>query len=96
MDHSLSVSSARGIFPGKNTGAGCRFLLWLVFPTQRLNPYLLHCQMDSLPLNHQQSPAVEYYSAIKKNETVPFAVPWIDIEMIIQSEVSHKEKGKSQ
>ena len=36
---------------------------------------------------------VEYYSAIK-NEIVPFAATWMDIEMIILSEVSHTKKDK--
>ena len=31
-------------FPGKDTGAGCHFLLQGTFPTQRLNPHLLHWQ----------------------------------------------------
>ena len=31
---------------------------------------------------------MEYYSAIKKNEIMPFAATWIDSEMIIPSEVS--------
>ena len=35
----------------------------------------------------------EYYSAIKRNETVPFAKTWMDLEIIIQSEVSQKEKN---
>ena len=42
-------------FPGKNTGAGCHFLLQGVFPTQGSNPHLLHFlhwQVDSLPLHH--------------------------------------------
>ena len=30
---------------------------------------------------------VEYYSAIKKNEIMPFAAKWMDLEMIILSEV---------
>ena len=30
--------------PGKNTGAGCHFLLQEIFPTQGLNSYLLHCR----------------------------------------------------
>ena len=30
--------------------------------------------------------AVEYYSAIKKNEIMPFAATWMDLEMIILSE----------
>ena len=34
----------------------------------------------------------EYYSAIKKNEIMPFAGTWIDLEIIILSEVSQKEK----
>ena len=35
-----------------------------------------------------------YYSAIKKNEIVPFAVTWIDLDIIIPSEVSQMEKDK--
>ena len=27
---------------GKNTGVGCHFLLWVIFPTQRSNPHLLY------------------------------------------------------
>ena len=30
-------------FPGKNTRVDCHFLLQGIFPTQRLNPRLLHC-----------------------------------------------------
>ena len=37
---------------------------------------------------------MEYYSAIKKNEIMPFATTWIDLASIIQSEVSQKEKNK--
>ena len=34
---------------------------------------------------------MEYYAAIKKNEIMPFAAIWIDLEIIIPSEVSQKE-----
>ena len=37
---------------------------------------------------------MEYYSAIKKNEIMPFAATWMDLEIIIQSEVSQKQKNK--
>ena len=37
---------------------------------------------------------VEYYSAIKKNEISPFAATWIDLGIIIGSEVSQTEKDK--
>ena len=35
---------------------------------------------------------IEYYSAIKRIRTLPFAKMWVDPEAVIQSEVSHKEK----
>ena len=37
---------------------------------------------------------MEYYSAIKKNETGLFVVTWMDLEIVIQSEVSQKVKNK--
>ena len=37
---------------------------------------------------------MEYYSAIKNNEIMPFASTWVDLEIIILSEVSQKEKNK--
>ena len=37
---------------------------------------------------------MEYYSAIKKNKIMPFAGTWIELETLILSEVSHKDKDK--
>ena len=36
---------------------------------------------------------MEYYSAIKRNEIEIFVVRWMDLESVIQSEVSQKEKN---
>ena len=37
---------------------------------------------------------MEYYSAVKKNAIMPFAATWMDVEIIILSEVSQTEKDK--
>ena len=37
---------------------------------------------------------MEYYSAIKKSEIIPFAVTWMGLEIAILSEVSQTEKEK--
>ena len=37
---------------------------------------------------------MEYCSAIKKNEIMPFVATWMHLEMLILSKVSQKEKNK--
>ena len=37
---------------------------------------------------------VEYYSAIKKNNIMPFAATWMGLEIVILSEVSQTQKDK--
>ena len=37
---------------------------------------------------------MECYSAINKNEIIPFAAAWMDPESAILSEVTQTEKGK--
>ena len=37
---------------------------------------------------------MKYYSAIKRNKIGSFVVTWMDLESVIQSEVSQKEKNK--
>ena len=35
---------------------------------------------------------MEYYSAIKRNEIMPFATTWMDLEIVIPSEISQIER----
>ena len=37
---------------------------------------------------------MEYYSAIKKNKIMPFAATRVELEALILSDVSQKEKDK--
>ena len=37
---------------------------------------------------------IEYYSAIKRNDIGSFVETWMDLESVIQSEVSQKDKNK--
>ena len=37
---------------------------------------------------------MEYYSAIQKNEIMPFVATWMDLEITILSEVNQTEKNK--
>ena len=37
---------------------------------------------------------MEYYTAVKRNETGSFVEVWMDLETVIQSEESQKEKNK--
>ena len=37
---------------------------------------------------------MEYYPAIKKNKIMPLAATWMELETLILSEVSQKEKDK--
>ena len=38
---------------------------------------------------------MEYYEAIKKKEILPFVTTWMDMEIIMLSEISQSEKDKN-
>ena len=73
MDCSLPGSSVHEIFPGKNTGVGCHFLLWEIFPTQGLNLGLLHCRQSLYQLSHQGRRS--NYTVIKINLKIKRNIP---------------------
>ena len=43
---------------------------------------------------HTHTHTMDYYSAIKKNEILPFAATWMDLEGLMLSEISQTEKDK--
>ena len=56
MDRSpLKVFLSLRDLPRKKIGVGCHFSLQGTFLTQELNSGLLHWQVDSLPLSHQEA-----------------------------------------
>ena len=65
-----SPPSVLGIFPGKNTGMGCHFLLQGIFPTQGLKLGLPHCGQTLYHLSHQGIPCVPFFisQALSKSE----------------------------
>ena len=58
MNCSWPGSSVHGDSPGNNTEVGCHVLLLGNFPTQGLNPGLLHFKQILCYLNHQGSPRI--------------------------------------
>ena len=60
MDCSPPVFLCPWDFPGKNTGVGWHALLQGVFPTQGLNPLLLHLQVGTLPLALPGKPQLQF------------------------------------
>ena len=47
-----------------------------------------------IPHTHTHTHTMEYYSAIKRNKFKTVVVRWMNLEPVIQNEVSQKEKNK--
>ena len=63
----------------------CHAPLSMAFPRQENWSWLLFPSPGSLP-----NPGIDY-SAIKKNETMPFAATWMDLDINTVSEISQRK-----
>ena len=66
MDCSPPGSSVHGIRMDKNIGVGCHSLLQGIFPTQELNPSLLHCRQMIYQLSSEGSLRVSIHLCFTK------------------------------
>ena len=85
-------------FPGKSTGVGCHCLLRLF--TAALFIISRTWKQPGCPATDKWIKklwyiyTMEYYSAIKRNTFESVLMRWMNLEPILQSEVSQKEKDK--
>ena len=77
MDYSPTGSFVLGNSSGKNTDVGCHALLQGIFPTQGLNPGLLHCRWIIYHLSHREAQNWRFSSVQSHSCVWLFATPWI-------------------
>ena len=86
-----------GIYPDKTflekDPCTCMFTAVLFTISKTRNNLNVHQQMIRLRRCGNLY-TTEHYSALKKNDIMPFAATWIELETLILSEVSQKEKAK--
>ena len=82
MDCSLPASFVYAIFPGKNTGVCCHFLLQEIFLNQRLNLGLPHCRQMLYRVSHQGSPLKIRSAGESSTFLLPLTYPLGDTGLI--------------
>ena len=76
--------------------AGTCVHLWLIHadvwqkPTQHCKAMILQLKVNKLVLKYGYT--MEYSLGTKRNEIASFSVMWMNLESVMQSEVSQKEK----
>ena len=68
--------------PGQNTGVGSLFLLQGIFPTQGLNPGLLHCRQILYQLSHMGSPRILEWVAYPFSRVSSWPRNWTRVSCI--------------
>ena len=82
--------------PGQNTGVGSLSLLQWVFPTQVLNPGLLHCRRILYQLSHKGSPGSsklnikrkKFLSSIGTRTNIKRTWYWVRAELVTSQPTS--------
>ena len=85
MDCSLPGSSVHGYSPGKNAGLGCHALFQGTFPTQGLNPGLLHCKQILYHLIQQESLGILEWVAYPFSGGPSWPRSWTEVSCIAGS-----------
>ena len=80
MGYSLPSSSVCGDSPGKNTGLS--FSSLGIFPTQGLNPGLLHCGQILYQLSHKGSPRILEWVAYPFSSESSWSRNWTGVSWI--------------
>ena len=93
MDYSPPGSSIPD-FPGKNTRVGCHFLHQGILPDPGIKLMSLALAGRFFTTEPPEKPTVEYYLAIERSKIMPFTKTWMDVEIVIFSEVSQTQKVK--
>ena len=77
---------------GQNTGVGSLSLLQGIFPTQRLNPGLLHCRWILYQLSHKGSPICRNKTQLDENNI--FLKLWAEATVSINANVMRGERRR--
>ena len=77
---------------GQNTGVGSLSLLQGIFPTQRLNPGLLHCRWILYQLSHQGSPICHNKTQLDENNI--FLKLWAEATVSVNANVMRGVRRK--
>ena len=85
-----------GIYPGKKRAwkDTCTSVLIAALYTITETWKKPRCPLTGEWIKRWYMYTIEHSSVIKKSEIRPFAATWIDLESVILSEVSHREKEK--
>ena len=66
-------------------------MIWKQPKCPSINEWIKKCYTHTHIHTHTQRHTQEYYSAIKKNEILPFAMTWMELESIMLSEISQSK-----